>query len=377
MSLGSHLDELRKRIIVALIGLLPIAIVCFYFGTKLLAYLQEPLNKKLQEKGLGEVVTNTPGELFAAYMKVSFIATIVLGLPWVLFQLWRFVSPGLHRHEKRFIYFLIPLSSLLTAGAMVFLFRVALPIVLSFLIDFGVDFAKQEIPTAAVPTGTVLPTVPVLTADPVDPKPGEMWVNQSLRELRIAIPVAVEPVKPQTFFGIDLSDKAPPSTDAVPASGESATTEPVAPKTQIVIWSQHLQIDSTIKQQVRVESYLDFFSSLALAFAAAFQAPVVVLLLGWVGVVNNEILSKFRRHAALLCVVVAAALTPGGDVTSLFTLMVPMYLLYELGGLLLRIFPASRVGGKPKEGTERNLLRDGLLPGNFDRPTTEQEDDRP
>jgi sec-independent protein translocase protein TatC len=101
--------------------------------------------------------------------------------------------------------------------------------------------------------------------------------------------------------------------------------------------------------ELRISEYIKLLLSMTLAFAAAFQAPVVVLLLGWSGIINQQVLAKFRRHAILVCAIAAAMLTPG-DPASMILMLIPLYLLYELGGLLLRWFPASRVAGKrPKD----------------------------
>ena len=92
---------------------------------------------------------------------------------------------------------------------------------------------------------------------------------------------------------------------------------------------------------------------LALAFAGGFQTPVIVLLLGWSGIIDRAFLRKYRKHALLVTAVIAAFMTPG-DPTTMFLLWVPLYVLYELGGVLLGLFPARNVaqglrfGRKPK-----------------------------
>ena len=79
-----------------------------------------------------------------------------------------------------------------------------------------------------------------------------------------------------------------------------------------------------------------------------------MLLLGWVGLVDQTFLKKHRKHAVFATAIVAAALTPG-DIWSMVLMWVPLYLLFELGFLLLRWFPASKVGqrsepnGDPEE----------------------------
>jgi len=155
--------------------------------------------------------------------------------------------------------------------------------------------------------------MPVLAADPpVDQlSPGAMWINSTINMLRVCVSI----------------------TDGVPTIVSSA-----------------LKTGVGTSNETRVSEYVQLLLSLTIAFAAAFQAPVVVLLLGWVGIMNQDLLSKYRRHAILACAVVAAAISPGDPVSMIF-LLVPLYLLYELGGILLRIFPASRIAGK-REGVD-------------------------
>jgi sec-independent protein translocase protein TatC len=89
---------------------------------------------------------------------------------------------------------------------------------------------------------------------------------------------------------------------------------------------------------------VDTLLGLALAFAAGFQLPVVVLLLGWIGVVTPPFLTKYRLHALFIIAVIAALITPP-DPISMLIMMAPLYVLYEFSIWMLRLFPASRVAG--------------------------------
>lgn len=332
MPLGGHLDELRKRLIYALLGLLPIAGLAFYFGGELLDLILSPARDALHKGGQSDPVAIGPLELFSAYMRVSILAAIVVGGPWIIYQLWKFISPGLYSHERRFAYFLIPLSAILTASGVVFLFKVVLPLILTFLINFGASLHVPEVARAPLPEGVTLPTIPVLAADPPMESvvPGQQWVNTSLQKLRIAIP---------------------------------------GPDGGLEVLSQDLYKESGYRQQFRVSEVLSMMLTLILAFAGAFQTPLVVLLLGWAGIIDQAFLKKFRRHAVLVCAVVAAAVMPG-DPASMVSMMVPLYLLYELGGLLLLLFPLRRVRG----ATDARALTNG---DDTLHNTREDEDDRP
>lgn len=308
MPLGDHLEELRKRLLLAVGGLLPLFCVALAFGKPLLGFLLGPPRAALRAAGQHDNFTALgPLETLGAYLKVSTIAAVVVGTPWFLYQLWKFVQPGLYRHERRYVYFLLPMSALLTFTGVVFLYRIILPIMLTWLVAFGSDIGASTPDTTPVPAGITLPSVPVLDADPPieSLQPGNEWVNKTLLERRVCVSVA---------------------------DGKAE------------IFSMPLRKDTLIVQQFSVEKYVSLLFTLTLAFAVVFQAPVVVLLLGWVGLIDQKFLSTYRRHAILACLVIAAFISPG-DPTSLVLMWLPLIALYELGGFLLRVFPAHRVAG--------------------------------
>ena len=106
MPLGEHLEELRRRLMAALYGLFPIFMIALYFGKEMLGIILLPVEKALRESGQGgRPVVIAPFEAFNAYLKVSVIAAVLVGSPWVLYQLWKFVAPGLYSTERRFVYF--------------------------------------------------------------------------------------------------------------------------------------------------------------------------------------------------------------------------------------------------------------------------------
>ncbi len=321
MPLGDHLEELRRRLLFAVLGLVPIVCTALYFGEDLLALLITPVQDALRNAGQPGILQATgPLETFSTYISVSIIAAIIVGAPWMLYQLWLFITPGLYERERRFVYILLPLSALLTCTAILFLFRVIMPIVLTFLVSFGTQVGMREQPHVTVPLNTTLTKIVILAGDPDKPAPGDEWINTILKERRVCIAV---------------DEKGVPEILATPVSK-----------------------DVTIAQQYRVTQYVDLLTTLTLAFAAGFQTPVVVLVLGWAGLVTPAFLAKYRKQAVLVTAIAAAAATPG-DPTSMVFLWIPLMLLYELGGLLLRFFPAHRVSkGFTKGQRARAALED-------------------
>jgi len=99
------------------------------------------------------------------------------------------------------------------------------------------------------------------------------------------------------------------------------------------------QTDS-MAPMITVSGYFSFVVGLVLAFGVVFEMPIVVVALTALGLTTPSFLSRFRRHAAVLCLIVAALITPGGDPMSLLIMTLPLYLLYEvsigLSGIVYR-----------------------------------------
>lgn len=309
MSLGDHLEELRTRIIYSLIGVAILFFASLYFGPTVLNWLIWPVQRALRAEGLSPSLLATGMfETFFTYLKISTVGAILLGFPWILWQVWKFVSPGLYRYEQRFVTMLLPMSLVLAVLSCVFLYFVVLPVMLHFFVHFGATVSPEKAPVAPLPANVSLLNLPVLAADPPAPKPGDAWFNSELKELRLALGAANGGVS---------------------------------------IYSTALSTSTGIVLQPRIREWIDTFLGLALAFAAGFQLPVVVLLLGWIGIVTPAFLARYRKHALFVIAIIAALLTPP-DPISMVILMLPLYLLYEFGIIMLRLFPASRIAGKAR-----------------------------
>jgi len=307
MSFGDHLEELRHRLLLALVFPIPLAIVLFFFSNTLIQWLLLPVFRALRANGLPQRVTNlTPVEMTVTQLKLSLIFALIFSAPWVLWQAWRFIGPGLYTHEQRFVRLLIPGSFILTVVGAVLLYFVMLPLLLSVLIaaSRGAEF-KGSLELDPRITANMPTSIEIVLAAPVDPKPGQAWV-----------------------IWPDL-DK--PSV-AVPPDGGGIDVLPIPFPT-----------GGSVAQEYRVSETINFILLLFMGVAVAFQMPLVVLLLGWVGLATTKWLRERRKYALFICGIAAAVLTPTGDMISMMILLVPLYALYELGILLLVIAPASRV----------------------------------
>ena len=335
MPLGDHIEDLRRRLIVGLLGLAPILILSLVFGREIIEIMLVPLREALKARGLPPVVQVTgPMETFGAYLRVSIAVAVVVGLPWLLYQAWRFAAPGLYAAERRFVYVLAPMSVGLTLSAIAFLYFVMMPIVLAFFIGFGQALGGPNPGRAEPPPAMVFPEIPSLPGDPPNPQPGQMWINTKLQELRIAVGSlpAVEVADPEEVI---QEDKRPP---------------------KVRILGSPLALTAGLSQQFRVAEYIKLMFQLTLAMAIAFQTPVVVLLLCWTGIIDPRQMGKHRKYAILVASVLGAVLTPA-DPLSMFALAVPLYFLYELGLLLARVLPAEKLAGNAGEG---NVDDEGL-----------------
>lgn len=130
MNIWEHINELRKRLLLAVAGLLVCVCLSFIFCTKIMEFLAQPIG------GLDKLQSIEVTENMSVFMKVSFLSGLIIALPWVLYQLLAFVLPGLNKNERRWIYMAIPLASLLFIGGVAFTYIVMLPVAVPFLMDF-------------------------------------------------------------------------------------------------------------------------------------------------------------------------------------------------------------------------------------------------
>ncbi|MBY0313005.1 MAG: twin-arginine translocase subunit TatC [Phycisphaerales bacterium] len=367
MPLGNHLDELRRRIILALVGLLPIFILGLLYGSKIMFILVRPLMDALgHEHVSGSMMTTSPLEGFMAYLKIAALLALVVGAPWAVIQLWMFVAPGLYQRERRFAYLLGPLSVLLSSAGVLFMYYVMLPFALFFFVHFNAALITRP-PTPIVERAaeSILPQIPSFAGDPKGPKIGDMWLNTERMAIRVAVPDPKAVKKGMTPDGKAEIEEPSGTRKFIAWFMGLPPPRPVDPDVP-VIYSIPLQTDSFVAQQYKISEYISLVLWFAIAFALTFQTPVVVLLLGWAGLVNVPMLRKYRKYVIFICFAIAAVTTPP-DAISMLSLAIPMYLLFEVGVLMLRVLPARRVAGIQSE--EGDGGREGA-----DDPTRKPDD---
>ncbi|MBI5438331.1 MAG: twin-arginine translocase subunit TatC [Nitrosomonadales bacterium] len=139
----AHLIELRTRLLSVTIALLLVFICVFPWASDLYTLLAQPMLAKLP-KG-GQMIATDVTTPFFVPLKVAMMAALLIALPYILYQTWRFVAPGLYEHEKRMVIPLIVSSTLLFFCGMIFAYFVVFPVVFGFI-------------TAAAPEGVAVMT---------------------------------------------------------------------------------------------------------------------------------------------------------------------------------------------------------------------------
>lgn len=128
----SHLVELRNRLVKSLVVVMVLFAVCFYFSGEIMKFLSLPLYQVLPA-GSRPIFTDQAGAFFTL-TKVAFLSAVLLALPWILYQAWSFVAPGLYEHERRFALPLIVSSVFFLLVGIAFAYTFVLPAAYRFFI---------------------------------------------------------------------------------------------------------------------------------------------------------------------------------------------------------------------------------------------------
>ncbi len=137
MSFLDHLDELRKRIIWAVVAVFVGVIIAFFFIGDIFNFIMKPLQAMLPPGGT--LIYTDPSEAFMLNIKIALIAGLILASPAVFAQLWLFIAPGLYSHEKKWAIPFIVLSSLGFVGGAAFSHYIVFPLTWRFFASFTSD----------------------------------------------------------------------------------------------------------------------------------------------------------------------------------------------------------------------------------------------
>jgi len=140
MSFLDHLDELRRRLVVAIISVAAGFVVALVFIDRIFGFVMRPLQQLLPHGG--KMIYTEPTEAFMLQLKVAALAGLVMAAPLVMWQVWLFVAPGLYSKEKRFALPFVFFSSIFFVGGAAFSHYVVFPTAWGFLASFTTDYME-------------------------------------------------------------------------------------------------------------------------------------------------------------------------------------------------------------------------------------------
>jgi sec-independent protein translocase protein TatC len=140
MPFTSHLEELRTRLIRVFTVVAALFVVCYFFKERHLQHSHRPPGGHPSRQGGHDL--HEPSEAFFTYLKVSFFAALLLSSPYILYQIWKFVSPGLYEREKRYVAPFMISSTIFFLGGALFAYYIVFPFGFRFFLAFGTEFIK-------------------------------------------------------------------------------------------------------------------------------------------------------------------------------------------------------------------------------------------
>ena len=241
LTLIEHLSELRRRLFICLTALVIGAVVAFYFWTELLELLKWPAQDLINRGVVTPIVTQVTERLSTA-VKISMVGGFILALPVILFQVIRFVAPGLTSAERRYLFLFMPGAVLAFCCGLAFAYFVLTPRAIPFLLTFGGDVAQT---------------------------------------------------------------------------------------------------------QIKISNLVDVMLRLLFWMGLAFETPVIMYLLGQLGIVSARMFGRFRKYWVVVAFILGAIITPTFDPLNQTLVAMPLLVLYEVG-----IFLAWLAG---RERTRREM----------------------
>jgi sec-independent protein translocase protein TatC len=148
MPLLQHLEELRSRLLVCILAIGVGFVVSYIFAEKLFALLMKPWIEAMPQGHAATLIYTAPHEAFFVYMKVAFIAGTLLAIPVIIWQIWRFIAPGLYQNEKRYMWPVIFFSSVCFIGGALFGYFVVFPAGFKFFASFASEHITPMVRTS-------------------------------------------------------------------------------------------------------------------------------------------------------------------------------------------------------------------------------------
>jgi len=259
MSLFDHLNELRYRLRNAFIAFMVALVTGLVFQDRIFEVLTRPIREALVEAKMKPAFYQIEvSEAFWCYFKLAIVFGVLASAPFIFWEIWKFVAPGLYKKEKR--------------------------LALVFIGATGICF-----------TG------------------GALFGYHLL-------------VKPASFFLVTFAQHIDVTAGTVPIQFEN---------------------------MLRMQDVADFISLMMLGCGVAFELPVVLSVLGFLGIISAPGMWKFNKYALVLAALLGGILTPGGDVVSQLLLAGPIFILYNLS--IGVVFLMERTRKKEQADLEKQI----------------------
>ncbi|MCB0411881.1 MAG: twin-arginine translocase subunit TatC [Bdellovibrionales bacterium] len=136
LTLVEHLTELRDRLIKSLYVVFAAFLVCWFFSEKIFDIIRRPIAPYLKTSSGGLIFT-APMDKFMAHLKVSVLAGAIISCPFWIYQLWKFIAPGLYKNEKKWSLIFVGFGSFLFTVGCCFVYFVVYPLAFNYLMNFG------------------------------------------------------------------------------------------------------------------------------------------------------------------------------------------------------------------------------------------------
>ncbi|MET0403884.1 MAG: twin-arginine translocase subunit TatC [Cystobacter sp.] len=397
MSLMEHLSELRSRLIKCIAAVFVLGAVSLLFARPIFGLLMQPVLAALPPEGRSLVYTSGIEEI-NVLMKVGVYCGIFLTTPVLLWQIWGFVAPGLYPEERRYASPFVFMGTLAFLVGGLFCYFAVLPSMFQFLLneeestatarrldvgrlraDDALRFLSigeaeragklaQDASTALKADGEG--AMPEATREPsekvelearldglgrlLDAAAQGFGTGAARTVLRQTVEKRAEAVEAYAKEDFTVSSRAMDDAASLLAGVAPSRAEEVAGlwrlEKELALGKARYVAQAWTRPMLTMEEQLSLVLVLLLSFGIIFELPLVMALLGVVGIVKASFLMKYQRHAFVVCLILAAVLTPTGDVVNLSLMAGPMLLCYEMGVLAVWIIERRRSGGSGETG---------------------------
>ncbi len=392
MSLMEHLSELRTRLLRFTIAVVVTGAASLIFAREIYGFLMRPVLLALPPDAASLVYTSAIEEI-NVLMKIGLYAGVFASTPILLWQIWGFISPGLYEAERKLAGPFIVVGTLAFMAGASFCYFVLLPQMFQFLlqkedvtaIEGRINTAKlrEEDAVRYLMLGDIdragalarsaigdieaagegqttdgmmgLTLVPKASLDTITRLEGlgrlidaaRTGFGNPARDVLEA--VMAKRLEAIAAFGardfdtsLRLCDEAAALLGGVSPDRANDLAEVWRLERLLGIGKAKAESINWTKPMLSMTEQLTLVLVLELAFGVIFELPLVMMVLGMVGLVKSSFLFKYQRHAFVVCLIVAAIITPTGDAVNLSLMAGPMLLCYELGVLLVWLVEKRR-----------------------------------